>query len=80
MKKILMLTVIAAGITASAADMTKAEYVSKRKASAAKTGKPYDEVALAKNFDKLDLNGDGILTDAEYAEAKAKAAEPKPEK
>ena len=81
MKKLLLFSVIAMiGITASAASMTKEEYVSKRKASAEKAGKAFDEKALAAKFDKQDANKDGVLTDEEQAAAKAASAAKKAKK
>lgn len=74
MKKLLLFSMIAMiGITASAADITKADYLAKRKAIAEKTGKPFNEKGLLALFDKQDLNKDGVLSDEEQATARAAA-------
>lgn len=77
MKKLLLFSMIAMiGITASAADLTKADYIAQRKAAAEKAGKAFNEKGVIGNFNKQDLNKDGVLSDEEQAAAKvaAKAA------
>jgi len=68
MKKLLLFSMIAiAGITASAADMTKDQFVGKMKAAAEKSGKEFDEAKAIATFDKKDLNKDGVLSTEEQA-------------
>jgi hypothetical protein len=76
MKKMFLFAVAAMiGITASAADLTKAEYIARRKAAAEKKGMEFDQKTLEAFFDKKDVNKDGILSSDEAAPAKPKKAE-----
>ena len=63
MKKLLLLSMIAMiGITASAADITKEQFIAKQKAAMEKAGKEFNEAKAAAAFDKKDLNKDGVLS------------------
>ncbi len=74
MKKLLLFSMIAMiGITASAADITKPDYMAKKKADAEKAGKTFNEKGHSGNFERQDLNKDGVLSDEEQAAAKAAA-------
>ncbi len=69
MKKILLFSMIAiAGLTASAADITKEEFIAKKKGSGA------DEATAIAEFEKKDRNSDGVLSDKEQNPTKAAAA------
>ncbi|HNX52205.1 MAG TPA: hypothetical protein PKI68_00515 [Pontiellaceae bacterium] len=73
MKKVLLFSMIAiVGLTVSAAETTKADYIAKAKAAAEKKGRAFDEAKTAKAFDKLDTNKDGVLSAEEQAAPKAK--------
>ena len=74
MKKLLLFSIITMiGITASAADITKEDYMAQRKAIAEKAGKVFNEKRNLADFEKQDLNKDGVLSDKEKADAKAAA-------
>jgi opacity protein-like surface antigen len=65
MKKILLCSLIAiAGITASAADITKEDFIKKKKSSG------LDEAAAIAEFERKDRNSDGVLSDKEMAPPK----------
>ena len=73
MKKLLLFSMIAiAGITVSAADLTKDQFVARQKALAEKGGKEFDAAKAEAAFAKKDLNKDGVLS-AEEAAAGAPA-------
>lgn len=75
MKKSLLFTaIILAGITASAADVTKESFLAGKKASAEKSGTAYDEPRAMVYFNKVDTNQDGVMSDAEQAAYKAAQA------
>jgi hypothetical protein len=72
MKKSLLFTMIAlAGISASAADMTKEAFIERKKAQAKEAGREFDEVKDMNYFNKVDTNKDGVMSDAEVAAYKA---------
>ena len=72
MKKSLLFSMIAMiGITASAADMTKEQFVAKAKATAEKSGKEFDEAKAIAAFEKKDRNSDGVLDADEQMPAKS---------
>jgi 5,10-methylene-tetrahydrofolate dehydrogenase/methenyl tetrahydrofolate cyclohydrolase len=76
MKKIVLFSMIAlAGITVSAADMTKEQFVATKKAAAEKAGTEFNEKAVEAAFAKRDLNKDGVLSADELKPAPKKAAQ-----
>jgi len=79
MKKVLLFSMIAiAGLTVSAADITKADFLAKQKAKVEAKGGQFDEAKTAKNFDTMDTNKDGVLSDAEQSAGKAPAKKKTP--
>ena len=78
MKKIVLFSIIAvAGIAASAADMTKDQFIAAQKTRAEKGGKEFNAAATDKQFAAKDKNKDGKLSDEEQKPA-AKPAAKKP--
>ena len=78
MKKIVLFSIIALiGLTASAADQTKDQFIAARKAAAEKAGKEFNATAAEKQFAAKDLNKDGKLS-AEELKPAAKPAAKKP--
>jgi len=74
MKKLLLFSMIAlVGITASAAEITKEQFIAKEKATAENSGKEFDEAKAEAAFSRKDRNSDGVLSDAEQAPAKSAA-------
>ena len=68
MKKSLLFVMIAMiGITVSAADQTKEQFLAKSKAVAEKSGKEFDAAKAEAAFAKKDLNKDGVLSAEEVA-------------
>ena len=73
MKKSLLFVMIAMiGITVSAADQTKEQFLARSKTLAEKGGKTFDAAKAEETFAKKDLNKDGVLS-AEEAAAGAPA-------
>lgn len=78
MKKIVLFSIIALiGLTASAADQTKDQFIAAQKARAEKAGKEFNAAATEKIFAARDLNKDGKLS-AEEQKPAAKPAAKKP--
>jgi hypothetical protein len=76
MKKIVLFSIIALiGLTASAADQTKEQFMAARKALAERGGKEFNAAATEKIFAARDLNKDGKLS-AEELKPAAKPAKP----
>lgn len=76
MKKIVLFSIFAlVGLTASAADMTKEQYLDAAKARAEKAGRAFNAAASEKAFVAKDLNKDGKLSGEELKPA-AKPAKP----
>jgi hypothetical protein len=74
MKKFLLFIAITMiGVVASAADQTKEQYLAAKKASAEKAGKTFDEAKTIKEFDKKDVDKDGVFSNEEQAAEKAAA-------
>ena len=74
MKKSLLFSMIAMiGITASAADMTKEQFIAKEKTKAENAGKEFDEAKAIALFEKKDRNSDGVLSADELAPPASKA-------
>lgn len=84
MKKALLLIIIAAtGLSASAAPkvvkpVTKEDFLARKKAQAEAAGTVYDEAKAMVGFNKMDVNKDGVIDEADTA-AKNAAAQPKAE-
>jgi hypothetical protein len=75
MKKLLLFSVVALiGLSVSAADQTKEQFVAKAKATAEKAGKEFDAAKAEKQFAAKDTNKDGKLS------AEEAAAKPAPKK
>lgn len=75
MKKLLLFSMIAiAGMTASAADITKEQFLASGKAAAEKRGTEFNEAGRTAAFEKQDLNKDGVLSADEQAAAKPAGA------
>ena len=72
-KSFLFIMIAMASLVASAADITKEQFIATGKANAEKKDKAFNEAAYDKIFAKQDLNKDGILSDEEQAAAKAAA-------
>ncbi len=78
MKKIVLFSIIALiGITASAADQTKEQFMAAMKARAEKGGKEFNAAATEKLFAAKDKDKDGKLS-AEEQKPAAKPAAKKP--
>jgi hypothetical protein len=79
MKKLLVFSVIALiGLTASAADQTKEQFIAAAKAKAEAAGKEFNAAGAEKQFAAKDTNKDGKLSAEELAAKsapKAKKAE-----
>ncbi|MFA6174642.1 MAG: hypothetical protein WC334_10065 [Kiritimatiellales bacterium] len=74
MKKLLLFSMIAiAGITASAADITKEQFIADGKAASEKRGTEFNEKMRIAAFEKQDLNKDGVLSTEEQAANKSAA-------
>ncbi len=77
MKKIVLFSVIALiGLTASAADQTKEQFMAAKKAAAEKAGKEFNAAASEKAFAARDLNKDGKLSAEELKPAAKPVAKP----
>ncbi len=76
MKKLLLFISIAMiGVVASAADQTKEQFIAKQKKMAETAKKPFNEAKAIKDFDKKDLNKDGVLSADELKPAPKKVAQ-----
>jgi len=74
MKKMILFVMLAmVGITASAADQTKEQFIASGKALAEKRGTEFNEAARIAAFERQDLNKDGVLSDDEQAASKSAA-------
>jgi hypothetical protein len=75
MKRLFLLAVfLMAGVVAQAAPkepMTLDQYLAQKKASAEKRNAAYDEAKAKRDFDKKDLNKDGVLSVEEQTPAPA---------
>lgn len=77
MKKIVLFSIIALiGLTASAADQTKDQFMAAMKARAEKGGKEFNAANTEKQFAAKDKNKDGKLSDEEQKPAARPAAKP----
>jgi hypothetical protein len=79
MKKIVLFSIIALiGLTASAADQTKEQFIAASKARAEKAGKEFNAAATEKQFAAKDTNKDGKLSAEELAAKPAARPAAKP--
>jgi hypothetical protein len=66
MNKIVLFSMIAlAGVTVSAANVNKEEFLARKKAQAEKAGTEFNAKQAASAFTMRDLNKDGVLSPAE---------------
>ena len=68
----MMVLVIGVGVSGSVSAMTKEQYMEQKKAQFARQGKTISDEQLIKAFERLDKDGDGVLSKEERAAANAK--------